>query len=192
MAERTRAANGGKVLQRGITLGRGRKGPRKDGRSYDVWLHGSCMSVDVLFYHLLHQPLETALPKLLLKCLERDWKVVVQTGTPERCAALDAHLWTFAGDSFLPHGTREDGYAEMQPVYLTDGPDNPNGATVRFLVDRATPPPLQGYQRAVYMFDGNDPDALADARALWKTVKTEGFDLTYWQQTESGGWERKA
>ena len=73
-----------------------------------VW---SMMSVEVVFYHLLHKPLEAALPQLLLKCLERDWKVVVQTGTEQRCNALDAHLWTFSDDSFLPHGTKADGYA---------------------------------------------------------------------------------
>jgi DNA polymerase-3 subunit chi len=150
------------------------------------------MSVEVLFYHLTEQPLEQALPKLLLKCLERDWKVVVQTGSPERCRALDAHLWTFADDSFLPHGTADDGYAEHQPIFLTPTQDNPNEADVRFLVDRADPPPLGGYQRAVYMFDGRDQDAVAEARLRWKEAKAEGFEVTYWQQTASGGWERKA
>jgi len=150
------------------------------------------MSVEVVFYHLLHKPLETALPQLLLKCLERDWKVVVQTGTEERCNALDAQLWTFSDDSFLPHGTRADGHAEHQPIYLTADQDNPNEADVRFLVDRAAPPPLAGYKRAIYMFDGNDQDAVQEARLRWKEAKEEGFDIAYWQQTQAGGWERKA
>lgn len=150
------------------------------------------MSVEVVFYHLLHKPLEAALPQLLQKCLERDWKVVVQTGTQERCNALDAHLWTFADDSFLPHGTKADGYAEHQPIYLTPEQDNPNEADVRFLVDRALPPPLGSYKRAIYMFDGNDDSAVQEARQRWKEAKAEGFEIAYWQQTEAGGWERKA
>ncbi|MES0879256.1 DNA polymerase III subunit chi [Roseibium sp. SCP14] len=150
------------------------------------------MSVEVVFYHLLHKPLETALPQLLHKCLERDWKVVVQTGTVERCNALDAHLWTFADDSFLPHGTKADGYAEHQPIYLTPEQDNPNEADVRFLVDRAVPPPLGGYKRAIYMFDGNDQEAVLEARQRWKEAKSEDFEIAYWQQTPAGGWERKA
>jgi len=148
--------------------------------------------VDVLFYHLEQKPLEAALPELLQKCLERDWKVVVQTGSAERCAALDAHLWTFGDGSFLPHGTSADGHAEMQPVYLTDGQDNPNSATVRFLVDRAMPPDLATYTRAVFMFDGHDEEALADARRHWAAAKKAGHDVTYWQQNELGAWERKA
>ena len=150
------------------------------------------MSIEVLFYHLMHQPLEAALPKLLLKCLDRDWKVVVQTGSLERCRALDSHLWTFQDDSFLPHGTIDDGFAEQQPIFLTSETDNPNQADVRFLVDRASPPPLEGYQRVVYMFDGHDSEALAETRLRWKEAKAAGFNVTYWQQTDTGGWERKA
>ncbi|EFO29636.1 DNA polymerase III chi subunit [Roseibium sp. TrichSKD4] len=150
------------------------------------------MSVDVVFYHLLHKPLEAALPQLLLKCLDRDCKVVVQTGSQERCDALDAHLWTFSDDSFLPHGTKADGHAEFQPIYLTCEDDNPNQADVRFLVDRAVRPPLHGYQRAIYMFDGRDEEAVAEARQNWKSAKSEGFNVTYWQQTENGGWDQKA
>jgi DNA polymerase-3 subunit chi len=150
------------------------------------------MSVEVVFYHLLHKPLELALPELLQKCLDRDWKVVVQTGSQERCNALDAHLWTYQDDSFLPHGTKADGYAEHQPIYLTFEQDNPNEADVRFLVDRAVPPALDPYKRAIYMFDGNDQGAVEEARMRWKEAKSSGFQIAYWQQTEAGGWERKA
>ncbi|QDG78032.1 DNA polymerase III subunit chi [Labrenzia sp. PHM005] len=150
------------------------------------------MTVEVVFYHLLHKPLELALPELLQKCLDRDWKVVVQTGSQERCNALDAHLWTYRDDSFLPHGTKADGYAEQQPIYLTNEKDNPNAADVRFLVDRAAPPALNDYKRAIYMFDGNDQNAVEEARVRWKEAKADGFQIAYWQQTEAGGWERKA
>ena len=61
---------------------------------------------EVLFYHLLRQPLETVLPTLLEKSLARGWRVVVEAASAERVEALDAHLWTFrdgkaaAGQSF--------------------------------------------------------------------------------------------
>lgn len=150
------------------------------------------VTVEVVFYHLLHKPLEAALPQLLHKCLDRGWAVVVQTGSVERCAALDSHLWTFTDDSFLPHGTKQDGHADKQPIYLTSEADNPNNADVRFLVDRAVVPPLSGYKRAIFMFDGRDEDAVQDARQSWTAAKAEGFHVTYWQQTQAGGWEQKA
>ena len=89
---------------------------------------------EVLFYHLTESKLEDALPPLLDKSLERGWRVVVQAGDAERRDALDAHLWTFREDSFLPHGTDEQAFAADQPVLLTTAPDNANAATVRFIV----------------------------------------------------------
>ncbi|ODN69606.1 DNA polymerase III subunit chi [Methylobrevis pamukkalensis] len=147
---------------------------------------------EVLFFHLERQPLEAVLPVLLARSLERGWKVVVQAGSRERIEALDTHLWTFADDSFLPHGLAGGDYAADQPVLLTTGDDNPNGAAVRFLIDRAAPPDLAPYIRGVFVFDGNDPEAVAEARAQWKIQKAAGHDLTYWQQNDRGGWDKKA
>ena len=111
---------------------------------------------EVLFYHLQSQPLERVLPELLEKCLERQWRAVVQVGSEERRDALDAHLWTFRDEGFLPHGTVKDGHAEAQPVWLTTDEDNPNGAKVRFLADGADIADFDAYERAVRLFDGND------------------------------------
>jgi DNA polymerase-3 subunit chi len=148
---------------------------------------------EALFYHLDGQPLERILPVLLQKSVERGWRVVVEAGTPERLAALDSHLWTYDDAAFLPHGTAADGHPELQPVYLAAGPETPNDATVRFLVDRAPPPDdPERYQRLVLIFDGTDEAALADARAAWKRLKERGLDVTYWQQDGEGRWVRKA
>src|SRR5207247_990495 len=98
---------------------------------------GIASMTEIVFYHLHRQPLERVLPALIEKSLERGWRVVVQAASPERVEVLDAHLWTFRDDSFLPHGDGRDGEAREQPVLLTTGADNPNGAAVRFLVEGA-------------------------------------------------------
>src|SRR5579871_974577 len=141
---------------------------------------------EVLFYHLSRQPLERVLPDLLERCLERGWRTVVQLGSEERRDALDAHLWTYRDEAFLPHGTVKDGSAEAQPVWLTVGDDNPNGATVRFLADGVELPDIRPYARVVLLFDGNDGEAVQRARAAWTTVKAGGHEATYWQQSEQG------
>ena len=148
---------------------------------------------EVLFYHLQRQPLEAVLPKLLELSLERGWRVVVQAASEERIDALDAHLWTYRDDAFLAHGTYRESEAAQQPVLLTVQDDNPNGATVRFLIDGAgVPQDAAKYQRIVLLFDGEDDDAVAAARARWTEVKAQGFDATYWQADEQGRWQKKA
>ncbi|MBL0371242.1 DNA polymerase III subunit chi [Rhizobium sp. KVB221] len=136
--------------------------------------------------------MEDALPALLEKSVERKWRVVVQTVDQDRSAALDAHLWTWRAESFLPHGTEGEAHADAQPVLITTTGANANAAAVRFLVDGAEPPDLAGYERVVFMFDGYDEGQLGLARSQWKKLKGEGHSLSYWQQNPEGRWEKKA
>ena len=141
------------------------------------------------FYHLTRTPLEPALGRLLERVLASGQRAVVVASSPERVEALNRALWTVGRESFLPHGTREDGFAEDQPVFLTDEADFPNGATVLVLVDGAEVEPPPQFTRCLYMFDGNDEAAVAQARALWQRLRDRGEALTYWQQTERG-WQK--
>ena len=147
---------------------------------------------EVFFYHLERRTLESALPDLIQRTLQRGWRAVVQVGSEERLQALNAHLWTFEDQSFLPHGSAADGYAEEQPVWLTTGEDNPNAAQVRFLVDGADTRDFSGYERIVFLFDGGDGEALSRARASWKAAREAGAAPTYWRQDEKGRWTKEA
>ena len=59
---------------------------------------------------------------------ERGWRVVVQAASEERIDALDAHLWTYRDDGFLPHGTWREQRGGDAADPLTTADDNPNGA----------------------------------------------------------------
>lgn len=147
---------------------------------------------EILFYQLKGQTPEQVLPALLQRSLDRGWRVVVQASSQERIDALDAHLWTWRDDAFLPHGTSRDSEAAEHPVLLTLGADNPNGAVVRFLIDGAAmPEDASTYQRVVLLFDGEDVEALEAARLRWRDAKSAGFEVTYWRTDEKGGWRRQ-
>ena len=146
---------------------------------------------EVFFYHLQKTPLEQVLPDLLQRTLERGWRAVVRASTPERVERLNTLLWTYDPCSFLPHGSRSDGDGALQPVWLTEGDDVPNRAEVLFLVDGAASDRLDAFTRVCDLFDGNDEDAVAQARGRWKQAKGSGNTLKYWQQ-ENGRWVMKA
>jgi len=147
---------------------------------------------EVLFYHLQNMSLESVLPPLLEKSLERGWRVVVQSTSQERADALDAHLWAYRDDSFLPHATSRSADLADQPIVLAVEEGNPNGANVRFLIDNAALPGDSGsYERVVLVFNGDDADSLAAARSAWSDCKFRGFEVTYWQSDERGRWQRR-
>jgi DNA polymerase III subunit chi len=148
---------------------------------------------EIVFYQLKGQSLEQVLPPLIQKSLERGWRVAIQAASDERVEALDAHLWTWRDDVFLPHGTWRDAEAAEQPVLLTVNEANPNGAVVRILVEGASMPgDVATYQRLVVLFDGEDPEALEEARARWSKSKEQGFEVTYWLTDKNGRWQRQA
>lgn len=146
------------------------------------------------FYHLQSQSLENVLPKLLEKAYETKKSVVVRIGNEERVEFLNGLLWTYNDQSFLPHGSKKDGYAELQPIWLTSGTDNPNMASFLFLVDgaAATPEETTGFDRVFNIFDGNSEEALVQARNFWKALKAVGTECFYWQQDERGSWKQAA
>ena len=146
---------------------------------------------EVGFYHLLSTPLERALPRLLERAVGQGHRVVVQAGSPERVEHLNALLWTYDESGFLPHGSARDGNPVAQPIWLTHEVENPNGASILFLVDGVAADDLSGFARCLDLFDGNNPDAVQAARNRWRTASAAGHTLTYWQQTEKG-WEKKA
>jgi DNA polymerase-3 subunit chi len=130
---------------------------------------------------------------MLERSLARRWRVILRCGSEAGMAGLDAMLWTYADAAFLPHGTAASGHAALQPVYLTVGDENPNGANVLMLVDgaRATLPEMAAFERTCLIFDGHDERAVETARADWRSVTAAALPAKYWAQ-EKGRWVQKA
>ncbi len=144
----------------------------------------------IAFYHLEKSPLERALPKLLEKTLAEGRRAVVMASSEQRVAALDALLWTFDREAWLPHGSAGE-TPEDQPVWLTVKDEHPNGAQFLFLTDGAASDRVAEFERCFELFDGNQAAAVDAARDRWRVYEQSGHELTYWQQTGGGRWEKK-
>jgi len=144
---------------------------------------------DIGFYHLTRTGPEQALPALLGRTLAAGKRAVVRCAA-DRIPAIDTTLWVCPEPDWLPHGTASTGEADLQPIWITDTDDAPNGATYLFLLDGQTSARLDAYERIFDLFDGGDESAVASARARWRLAKSAGHTLTYWQQGPRG-WEKK-
>lgn len=144
------------------------------------------------FYHLQKQSLEQVLPKLLEKAYETKNHILVKIGNEERVEFLNSHLWIYDDTSFIPHGTKKDGFADQQPIWLTSDEDNANQATMLFLVDGANVDleKMKTFTRIFNIFDGNIESSLEQARQLWKNLKSENFETFYWKQDDNGRWSQ--
>lgn len=146
------------------------------------------------FYHLQKSPLEQVLPKLCEKAYATGKRIKIMVGNTERVEFINSLLWTYNEESFLPHGSKKDGFVEDQPIFISDDENNENDAQMLILVDGAKPAVdlLGNYERVLNIFDGNDNFALDTARNYWKEIKQFGGELHYWQQNDFGGFEQKS
>lgn len=146
------------------------------------------------FYEIRGGSLERILADMLEKSRQRGWRVLVRAGSQERVLALNAALWTWRDDSFLPHGCRRDGDPQDQPIYLTEARTesaNPNGADVLMLTDAGIAEDWRDWQRCVCLLDGLDAEQRAAAGRWRDRVIADGGTTLWWRQGR-GGWEQIA
>ena len=147
---------------------------------------------EVRFYHLQKQNLDQALPLILEKVFQTKKKCVVRMSDEKEVTRMNDILWTYKPDSFLPHGSHKTGRAEKQPIWLTHKDDNPNNGETLILTQGMMEEDLSPYGLTCEMLDGHDERAIKEARNRWKNYKEKGYNVTYWHQKETGGWEKKA
>lgn len=146
------------------------------------------------FYHLQRQTLEEVLPKLVTKAYATGKRVLICTKSEEKADQLNDWLWVFNDESFIPHGTKKDGFTDQQPVFITSDNQNANNAEFLFVVNSAeiSVEKMTDYERAFFIFDGNSSTELDQARNFWKQAKISACETHYWQQNNQGLWEQKA
>jgi DNA polymerase-3 subunit chi len=146
---------------------------------------------EVRFHHLERRRVDEALPGILERALEEGRRVVVRASSEEVAAALNERLWAYDDASFLPHGASGDGDPASQPIFLTSEPNNPNAATM--LIRLSGGEAVDGdeaFDLALLLFDGRDESSLASARGEWRRFKDAGQTISYWRESDEGGWER--
>ena len=143
------------------------------------------------FYHLEASTIEGVLPGLLEKTRQKGWRALVKL--PEgQLKEMDDYLWTYKDDSFLPHGRDDEPLVDQQPITLSASAKMAAGYDAVFLLGGAELDDMTGAQRAMIMINGRSQEDVQRERARWKVLKDTGAVLSYYQQNDRGGWEKKA
>ncbi len=145
-----------------------------------------------MFYHLTAVPLEVSLPKLLTKAVEHGYRALVKVPDQALMDSMDTVLWDYDPSSFLPHDKEDCDHPKDQKILLSVSGANNNQANIVTLINNTQVDDVSDFERVFYMFDGRSETIVAKAREHWKAYKDQGFDLSYWQQSEMGGWQKKA
>lgn len=145
----------------------------------------------IQFYHLTATPLERALPKLLEKAYGAGMRALVVAESDERVEQLNQLLWTYDPASFLPHASAKEGNGKDQPILLSQEVSDENSARLLAITDGRMVENPASFERILDIFDGTNPQSTENARSRWKSYMEQGLPLTYYRQTETGGWAQK-
>ena len=142
------------------------------------------MRVD--FYHLTALPLERALPRIAERVLAGGERLLLVAGDEALAARLDARLWDYARESFLPHGRAgEEGEAD-QPILISGSIEALNGARNVALADGLWRDAALDFDRCFYFFDS---ETIVGARVAWRALAgRDGVEQRYWKQDDGGKW----
>ena len=143
------------------------------------------------FYEYRVKSLEEVLPEILSKAHERGMRAVVLLDNADEVRQLNAALWTYNPNSFLPHGSAEDGDGAHQPIWLTDkAGDKPNNAKLLVLTDLKQIDEASQYDICCVMVDGQNQNLAIKAKTYFDQNKLNSSSLAYWIQSPAGKWEK--
>jgi DNA polymerase III subunit chi len=132
------------------------------------------------FYHLTRVPLEKALPSIAERILANGERLVIVAEDEKLLTRIDALLWSYKPESFLPHG-REG----SQPILLSADASGSSAQNVA-LIDGAWRDAALSFGRAFYFFDS---ETIADARTAWRGLaERDEVERHYWKQDDAGKW----
>jgi len=146
---------------------------------------------EIRFYHMMQKRLDAALPEIISKALERDYRIVIKAKDKDILKKIDKNLWTYKALSFIPHSMIKNGNESEQPIWLTVKDENPNKANMLLLVDGTDTENIDEFDLCCELFDGNDEIIVSKARDHWKEYKEKSYELSYFQQDDLGKWQKK-
>lgn len=132
------------------------------------------------FYYLTRVPLEKALPGIAERVLANGERLIIVAEDDKLLTRIDALLWSYKPDSFLPHGRDGD-----QPILLTADAGGASAQNIA-LIDGKWRDSALGFARAFYFFDSQ---SIEGARTAWRGLADNGeVERHYWKQDDAGRW----
>ena len=126
--------------------------------------------------------------RLLEKIYNSGKRCVFFSPLAERVNLIDRTLWTFSTNVFVPHGDKNLGFSEKQPIFFTDTLNvNPNGATVLMMLDSLDFRSWNDYEKfekIIMMFD--DEESRRASEKLFADLKKGAENVNYWKQSSKG------
>ncbi len=142
------------------------------------------------FYQLAGSSVENVLPRIAERILGDAGRLLVVCEDDPLAGRLDACLWNYRPESFLPHGRTGQGDEARQPILIAEGVGALNGARNIALADGIWRDEALDFERAFLFFAD---DRIAEAREAWRDLgNRDDIERRFWKQDDAGRWTQAA
>jgi len=129
-------------------------------------------------FYLLPQEDETARWQFACRLVEKAWRLgnrlLVHTSNHRTAQQLDALLWSFRPDSFVPHELTPAG--KRTPVHIGWGDDSPEHHDLLVNLGDSVPAFFSRYGRVAEIVTA-DPTQRAESRERYRFYRERGYEL---------------
>lgn len=149
--------------------------------------------MNVKIYEVNYNKLDFLLPKFLEKLYLSKDKLVILLSSLDYIRELDKLLWKYSSNNFLPHGTFEDNFPELQPIYLTLKLENPNSADNLLLIYNDVTiidDMFVLFNNIIYFLNKLSQSSVDMALNLCKESQKKGYNIVYWKQDINDVWSK--
>jgi len=143
------------------------------------------MSFEVNFYQYDEELIKSLAP-LLIKILDEKKNAIIFCGDEKKMAAIDASLWSYGRNKFIPHVLTSDKGFDMtrQPAIITNCEENPNNSQHLILTDEVSVKYAKSFARSFFFFDH---EVFAMAKKYATNLKENGGKISLYKKSE-GKW----
>jgi len=143
------------------------------------------MQVD--FYQLTRDPVETVIPAIARRVLEGGGRLLVVSAERAQLDGISRALWSAGPETYLANDHDDAAMPEAQPILLSAGCSPANEARHIALADGQWREEALGFERAFYFFDET---TIEQARTNWRALsKAESVTPRFWRQ-DGGKWRQ--
>jgi DNA polymerase IIIc chi subunit len=141
----------------------------------------------VNFYKLQNENFIKTICQLVEKAYETNYRVLIKTNDSQIEADINRILWTYSQKTFIPHGSSIDPLPNIQPVYISTGPENPNNANLKIFID-SFDVCEENFEKLLYIFSDNSLNT-ENSKKLYDKYIDNGLKVSYHIQ-ETKGWSK--
>ncbi len=141
--------------------------------------------METRFYRFSRTESLVGVARLTAQVRGRDLSIHILCRDEEHAQTVSEALWVH--NEFLPHSLHASDPISGITVAAEIGE-----ADVLFVIDDSKLPEQVDHGLICYLFHAADLDVVESRRKDWKRLRESNQTLSYWAETEQGGWEKKA